>query len=74
MEEIEKLVRQLEKYNRAYRLGEPLVSDQEYDRVTEALRALDPGNRFLVTVERETFEDKKEVRHPDPYAFHRKGV
>ena len=66
MEEIEKLVRQLEKYNRAYRLGEPLVSDQEYDRLTEGLRALDPGNPFLVTVERETFEDKKEVRHPTP--------
>ena len=65
-EEIEKLVRQLERYNRAYRLGEPLVSDQEYDRLTEELRALDPENQFLLTVEREKFEDKREVRHPTP--------
>ena len=66
MDEIEKLVRQLERYNRAYRLGEPLVSDQEYDRLTEKLRALDPANPFLQTVEREEFEDKREVRHPSP--------
>ena len=66
MDEIEKLVRQLERYNRAYRLGEPLVSDQEYDRLTEKLRALDPANPFLQNVEREEFEDKREVRHPAP--------
>jgi DNA ligase (NAD+) len=65
-EEIEKLIKQLERYNRAYRLGEPLVSDREYDRLTEELRALDPQNPFLLTVEREKFEDKIEVRHPAP--------
>jgi len=66
MEEIEKLVEKLNAYNDAYRRGEPLVSDTEYDALAERLRALDPENPFLNRVEPETFEGKVEVRHPAP--------
>ncbi len=66
MEEVEKLVADLQRYNRAYREGRPLISDSEYDLLVERLRELDPQNQFLQAVEPETFEGKLEVRHPEP--------
>jgi DNA ligase (NAD+) len=64
--EIERLVTLLEEYNRAYRDGNPLVSDAEYDRLVEQLRALDPRHSFLQSVEPEKFSGRREVRHPAP--------
>jgi len=64
--EIEQLVKKLEAYNLAYRRGEPLVEDQEYDRLAEKLRSIDPLNPFLNRVEPEEFKTKREVRHPFP--------
>ena len=66
MKEIERLAADLERYNRAYRAGNPLISDEEYDALVERLRALDPDHPYLHTVEPETFEGKQEVRHPRP--------
>lgn len=66
MGRIEKLVADLEKYNQAYRAGEPLISDEEYDGLVERLRALDPNHPFLHSVEPETFAGRREVRHPQP--------
>ena len=66
MDKIEKLVAELENYNRAYRQGRPLVSDSEYDRLVEELRSDDPENPFLSRVEPEVFSAKREVRHPVP--------
>jgi len=39
---IETLVAKLENYNNAYRQGQPLISDVEYDNLTEELRSLAP--------------------------------
>ncbi|RJP81693.1 MAG: DNA ligase [Desulfobacteraceae bacterium] len=64
--EIEQLVRQLEIYNASYRKGELLISDPEYDQLVERLRTLDPSHPFLHHVEPESFEGKKEIRHPVP--------
>jgi DNA ligase (NAD+) len=61
-----KLVDLLTKYNKAYRAGEPLVSDSEYDLITEELRELNPEHVFLHSVEEEEFAGKKEVNHPEP--------
>ncbi len=66
MEDVEKLVADLERYNRAYRAGNPLISDEQYDALVERLRALDPKHPYLHFVEPETFEGKQQVRHPQP--------
>jgi DNA ligase (NAD+) len=63
---VETLLETLIKYNEAYRKGEPLVSDHEYDRLLEELKQTDPHNPFLHRVEPEKFEAKKQVRHPIP--------
>ncbi len=63
---INHLVEKLETYNRAYRRGEPLVSDAEYDNLVEELRRHDPGHPWLHRVEPEEFSGRIEVRHPQP--------
>ncbi len=64
--EIASLVQLLEKYNQAYRNGQPLVSDAEYDRLVEKLRDAVPEHPFLSTVEPEALPGRQEVRHPMP--------
>lgn len=64
--DIDKLVQLLETYNRAYRNGQPQVSDADYDRLVERLREVDPGHPYLSTVEPEQLLGRKEVRHPIP--------
>ena len=66
MDDVAKLVADLERYNAAYRSGSPLVSDNEYDQLVEQLRRIDPHHPFLHTIEPETFAGKREVRHPVP--------
>ncbi len=64
--DIDRLAADLEKYNRAYRSGKPLISDREYDELLEKLRRLDPQHPFLQRVEPEVFESRREIRHPVP--------
>ena len=66
MNEIQRLVEQLERCNTAYRAGHPLVSDEAYDDLVEKLRRLDPQHAFLTSVEPEKFSGRVEVRHPNP--------
>jgi DNA ligase (NAD+) len=66
MMDIAQLVAQLEKYNQNYRNGNPLISDDEYDRLVEHLRLLDPQHAFLKSVEPEHFPERLEIRHPMP--------
>lgn len=47
MSEIKKLVSRLEAYNKAYRLGEPMVSDDIYDEMLGLLASMDPNNSFF---------------------------
>ncbi|MGD8702454.1 MAG: hypothetical protein PVH26_08440, partial [Desulfosarcina sp.] len=63
---IDALVDRLKTYNQAYRQGEPLVSDAEYDALVEQLRKLSPEHPFLQSVEPEQFTGRLEVRHPVP--------
>ena len=60
------LVEKLQKYNRAYRQGNPLISDTEYDNLVEELRNQVPTHPFLHQVEPENFSGRREVRHPQP--------
>ncbi len=64
--QIEVLVEKLELYNRAYRQGNPLISDTEYDNLIEELRGLAADHPFLHQVEPESFSGKREIRHPQP--------
>lgn len=63
---LDDLLAQLERYNAAYRSGQPLIDDDHYDRLVEALRDLDPNHPYLERVEPERFSGKRQVRHPAP--------
>ena len=62
----EALAERLEACNAAYRRGEPLIPDAEYDALVERLRALAPDHPFLTVVEPEVFPAKRQIRHPKP--------
>jgi DNA ligase (NAD+) len=64
--DIAELVHLLETYNRAYRKGQPLIADDEYDRLVETLRAEAPDHPFLAAVEPEVLDGRREIRHPAP--------
>jgi DNA ligase (NAD+) len=63
---IDSLVADIEKHNAAYRSGNPLISDEEYDNLVAQLVELAPDHPYLQTVEPESFENKRQVRHPIP--------
>lgn len=65
-ETAQKLVADLKSYNEAYRAGNPLISDAEYDELVERLREMDPENPYLQAVEPEDLAGKAKVRHPQP--------
>ncbi len=62
----DELAERLESFNEAYRRGEPLISDAEYDALVEQLRRIAPDHPFLKAVEPEVFPAKRQVRHPVP--------
>ena len=66
MDDVAKLVERLEACYTAYRSGNPLTSDREYDALVERLRHLAPDHPFLTRIEPETFAGKQEIRHPVP--------
>ena len=47
---IKELEFKIKKYNAAYRTGDALISDSEYDELIEELESLDPENELLDTV------------------------
>lgn len=63
---VDDIAAKLEECNSAYRSGQPLISDAEYDRLVEQLRELAPEHPYLRKVEPEQFPGRAEVRHPIP--------
>jgi len=61
---VETLVEQLKTYNAAYRSGESLISDTEYDLLIEQLEELDPNNPFLDTIGIEISDKERERKLP----------
>lgn len=47
MSEIKKLLDKIVKCNKEYRLGEPSISDYEYDKLVDRLKELDPQNPWF---------------------------
>lgn len=64
MNNIEKLVGLLKKYNEAYRTGESAISDSEYDLLVEQLEQLDPDNEFLNTIGLSVSDKERERKLP----------
>ena len=44
---VEEIVKQLSDWSKAYYEGHQVVTDQEYDRLEEQLRSLDPDNPYF---------------------------
>jgi len=63
-EQIKLLANKILKYKRAYYLGNPLVSDLEYEKIEDKLKKLDPKNPVLSIV---GYQDSKgDVKHIPP--------
>jgi DNA ligase (NAD+) len=63
---VDELVQRLKDYNQAYRAGQPEVSDDAYDQLTEQLRTLDAKHPWLQHVEPEPDFGAGKIRHPQP--------
>lgn len=61
---LQQLVNDLIKYNEAYRLGNSLISDREYDTLVEKLMELDPNNPFLHHVGFIPTDETRKVKLP----------
>jgi DNA ligase (NAD+) len=61
---VDNLVKQLQEYNAAYRAGESIISDTEYDILVEQLEELDPTNPFLDTVGIQIIDKERERKLP----------
>ena len=65
-EYINKLCKDLSEYNRLYRLGTPVISDAEYDRLVAELRSLDPDNNWFKTIEPAPISQSRKSKLPIP--------
>lgn len=61
---VDNLVKELKQYNEAYRAGEPMISDTEYDLLIEQLEELDPNNPFLYSVGVQIADKERERKLP----------
>lgn len=60
------LEQQIRKYNEAYRIGEPLISDAEYDAMVEELKRTDPNNAWFKSIEPSHVSNTRKVSLPIP--------
>lgn len=65
-QEIDLRVNAIRKYNECYRRGEPIISDQEYDSLVDALRELDPNNSWFLEVEPVSANQGRKLKLPIP--------
>lgn len=60
------LIEQIQYYNTAYRKGEPLISDAEYDALVEELKRVDPNNDWFSSPEPAPVASSRKVSLPIP--------
>ena len=58
-EQIKQISKKIIECNEAYRNGERLVSDEEYDQMIEWLRSVDPNNPLVAKVQSDTASSKR---------------
>lgn len=61
---IENLQNLIEKANREYRSGKPIMSDLEYDNLLDELSKIDPDNKLLVKIGIEVDDESRKTRLP----------
>ena len=61
---INELVEKITIANQKYRLGEPIMSDSQYDILIDELKALDPHNEILQKVGHEIQDESRKSRLP----------
>jgi NAD-dependent DNA ligase len=61
---INELVEKITVANQKYRLGEPIMSDSQYDILIDELKALDPHNEILQKVGHEVQDESRKSRLP----------
>ena len=61
---IKQLERVLEESNISYRLGNPIMSDTEYDALLEELEVLDPNNILLTKIGHDIVDDSRKEKIP----------
>jgi NAD-dependent DNA ligase len=65
---IEELKNKIKDANKAYRLGNPIMSDSEYDVLIDKLSEISPDDELLSVVGYEVVDDSRKVRLPIPMA------
>ena len=60
------IVEKLKVYNEHYRLGNPLISDKEYDELVEQLRQISPDNDWFKHIEPVVVSNNRKVKLPIP--------
>ena len=61
---INELVNKIKVANQKYRLGEPIMSDSQYDILVDELKALDPENEILTKVGHDVQDESRKSRLP----------
>ena len=61
---INELVEKIKVANQKYRLGEPIMSDLQYDILVDELKALDPENEILTKVGHDFQDESRKSRLP----------
>jgi NAD-dependent DNA ligase len=65
---IEQLKEKIRLANEAYRIGEPIMSDKEYDILVEELSDMSPDDELLSVIGHEVLDETRKTRLPIPMA------
>ena len=61
---IDKLIKRIVESNEAYRTGNSIISDAEYDILLEELELLDPENELLSKIGLEVIDESRKTKLP----------
>jgi len=61
---INELVEKIKIANEKYRIGEPIMSDSQFDKLVEQLKSLDPKNQILKTIGHQIKDENRKSRLP----------
>ena len=63
---MKELLEKIKQYNAAYRSGNPIVSDSEYDKLVDELKSLDPNNDWFKSPEPVYTSTARKIKLPIP--------